>query len=286
MFPNRIKYWFWFFTITISVSCDRIIEDAKFPEFEHKLVVTSFISPGDTVSYITVSSNRRIFGELNQGEDPGNLTGYLSDGFREIEMDTTRSGFKFSPGKMMIEEGRTYTLRIQSDKGMVTEASCTVPFNRKIEIEVDTFSRTVNYPGMPEGKKYLADIYLDDYADEENYYRLFGEQVVYGQNFGQYQFQMPFYELGAKGFSDSGWDGKRSLINTVNFYNPIKSDSSFLKLKIMYTDKSYFIYHKSLDNYSNDENPFAEISPVYSNVTGGLGIFAAYTIDSMIIRLK
>lgn len=286
MLPDKIKYYFLCLITALLASCDKEVDIVKLPEFVQQLVINSFISPVDTVSYITISTNRRIFGELNYEEDPGNLTATLSNGSREITLDTTTQGFKFCPGDMAIEKGKTYTLKVKSDKGLFAEASCTVPYNRRVEIEVDTFSRTSNFPDMPNFKAYLADIYLMDYAGEENYYRLFGEQVSYSANSGPLPYFNPFYELGAKGFSDIGRDGKRLLINTVNYYNSSSIDSSFIKLKIMYTDKSYFIYHKSLDNYSNDENPFAEISPVFSNIKGGLGIFAAYTVDSLILRLK
>ena len=286
MFTYKIKYYLLFLSITFLASCDKEIDIVKLPEFVQQLVINSFISPADTVSYITVTSNRRVFGELNYEEDPGNLTATLSDGSREIALDTTILGFKFYPEDMAIEEGKTYTLKIQSDKGLMAEASCTVPFNRKIEIEVDTFSRTYNYHEMPNLKAHLADIYLTDYAGEENYYRLLYKQVSYYTDDKYPPWDQNFYSLRAKGLSDSARDGMRSLIGTVNIYNDESIDSSFLKIKIMYTDKAYFTFHKSLDTYSNDENPFAEISPVFSNIKEGLGIFAAYSIDSISFRLK
>ncbi|MCX6321615.1 MAG: DUF4249 domain-containing protein [Bacteroidia bacterium] len=286
MLQDKTKYCFWLLILISTVSCEREIEDVKLPEFVQKLVISSFISPSDTVSYITVSSNRRIFGELNINESTGNLTAYLSDGSREIKLDTTKSGFKFFPENMHIKEGKTYTLRVLSDKGISAEASCTVPFSRKIEIEVDTFWRVESHPGMPDFKNLMADIFLNDYEGEDNYYRIFGEQETYDKRFMHSPDVYQFYELGEKGFNDNGWDGKRSLINTIDITNPIPYDSSFLRFYILFTDKAYYTYHQSLDNYSNDENPFSENSPVFSNITGGLGIFSAYTSDTVIVRLK
>jgi hypothetical protein len=65
-----------------------------------------------------------------------------------------------------------------------------------------------------------------------------------------------------------------------------KADSAFLKVYLLNTDKSYYDYHRSLGNYDSGDDPFTEPSPVFSNVNGGLGIFAAYTVDSLIFRLK
>jgi hypothetical protein len=269
-----------------SVSCEKEIDMVKSPEFKQKLVISSFISPSDTVSYITVSSNRRIFGELNIDETPGNLTAFLSDGSGEIKLDTTKTGFRFFPEEMQIEEGKTYKLRILSDKGLSAEASCTVPFRRKIEIEADTFMRVVSHPDMPEYKSLMADIFLYDYQGEDNYYRVTGEQKNYYSKYSHSPIINQFYELGEKCINDKGWDGKRSLINTINLTNPVSCDSSFLMFYIYFTDKAYYTFHQSLSNYSGDENPFTEISPVFSNITGGLGIFSAYTSDTVIIRLK
>jgi hypothetical protein len=51
------------------------------------------------------------------------------------------------------------------------------------------------------------------------------------------------------------------------------------------TDEPYYRYHQSLRN-SNNDNPFAEPAPVYSNITGGLGVFAAYNQSVITLQLK
>lgn len=286
MFSGKIKYCCWLLALITTMSCEREVDYVKLPEFVQKLVISSFISPGDTISYITVTSNRRLFGELNPDENPGNLIAWISDGFKEIQLVTTKTGFKFFPVDMRIEEGKTYTLRVISDKGLSAEASCTVPFKRKIEIEVDTFRKVLTLPDLTIHKTFMADIFLHDYAGEDNCYRIFGEQETYNKEFNQSPSVYRFYEMGKTVFTDIGWDGKRSLINTIPITEPTLYDSSFLKLYVLFTDKAYFSYHQSLDSYSKNRNPFAENSPVFSNITGGLGIFSAYTSDTIIVRLK
>jgi len=49
---------------------------------------------------------------------------------------------------------------------------------------------------------------------------------------------------------------------------------------------SFQTYHHSLDKYSSGGNPFTEISPAWSNIEGGLGIFASYVVDSLVFKLK
>ena len=269
-----------------SVSCETELKHVKYPEFSQKLVINSFISPGDSVSYITVSSNQRIFGDLSINETTGNLTAFLSDGTREIKLDTSKTGFRFFPENMQIEEGRTYTLRVLSDKGFSPEASCKVPFKRNTSIEVDTFITEINNPGNPPFENMMADIYLTDYLGEDNYYRVSAEQYIYDKRFTYSPLVNISYGLEEKGFSDKGRDGKRILIGTIWITDPRQADSSFLKFYVLFTDKAYYDYHQSLDNYSAGGDPFSEVSPIYSNVTGGLGIFSAYTADTLIVRLK
>jgi hypothetical protein len=286
MLLNKTNNWIWLLVLFTSVSCDKELDMVKYPEYKQKLVISSFISPGDTVSYISVSSNQRIFGELNIKETIGNLTAFLSDGTREIKPDTSKTGFKFFPENMQIEEGKTYTLRVLSDKGFSPESSCKVPFKRKIEIDVDTFNTVIINPGNPPYKSTMANIFINDYMGEDNYYRVLGEQYTYIEKFTYSPLINWLYDLGEKVFSDKGRDGKRFLINTIHITDPELSDSSFLKLYILFTDKAYYDYHQSLSNYSGDGNPFTEVSPVFSNINGGLGIFSAYTSDTVIVRLK
>jgi hypothetical protein len=89
--------------------------------------------------------------------------------------------------------------------------------------------------------------------------------------------------------TDKGLDGQKIVAVTIGNYEYTFSpsrDSSLLKIFLYHTEKPYFLYHKSLNEYNDSENPFAEATPVYSNITGGLGIFTSYTIDSLIVRFK
>jgi hypothetical protein len=87
-------------------------------------------------------------------------------------------------------------------------------------------------------------------------------------------------------FNDKGMDGLRAKVSIEGIGLSDMTDSCFLKIYLLNTDKAYYDYQKSLEKYNSGEDPFTEPSPVYSNISGGLGIFAAYTVDSLIYRLK
>ena len=119
------------------------------PEFIHKLSITSFLSPSDTISYVFVSSNQRIYGELNSNESTGNLTAFISDGSREIALDTSNNGFIIRHDQMDIKYGTTYKLRVISDIGLSAEAISTVPVKRNFFLKADTSSILEQYPDWP-----------------------------------------------------------------------------------------------------------------------------------------
>jgi hypothetical protein len=77
---------------------------------------------------------------------------------------------------------------------------------------------------------------------------------------------------------------KESVSNFSAYYSDY--DSALLKIYLYNTEESYYRYHTSLDNYNDGENPFTEVTPVYSNVTGGLGVFTSFTVDSLVYLLK
>lgn len=283
---QKSKYWLHIIVLIALISCEKEVSDVKLPEFKQKMVINSFISPINTVSNIDITSNRRIYGELGIIETLGNLTAFISDNTREIPLEQISSGFRFKRKDMPIKEGKTYKLRVISDKGISAEASCTVPLYRNLKIETDTF-RTVYKDTYDIFHSYLKmNVSFTDYPGEDNYYRLYCEQDIYKFSEGIF-YNISYFGFKNELFNDKGKNGEKSLITSINIRDINDLDSSYIKVYILNTSKSYYDYQMSLKNYSgNKDDPFAENSPVYTNVTGGLGIFAAYNVDSLIFRLK
>lgn len=280
----------------IHSGCETDVDLVKLPEFQQKLVITSFISPSDTVSIIKVSSNLMLFGELNTEKPLGLLTGYISDGNEEIALDTMGKGLMLDHKKMQIKYGTTYKIKVSSESGLSAEASCTTPGKNDFGITVDTFSvlRAIAMEGAP-GPVYYRSIdfriTIMDPPEEENFYRFEVLTNGYYTNPGtQNQYVTEGAPMLDKEYvTDKLMNGER-IINTTtgnsaHYFNP-RCDSAIIKIYLYNTEKSYFLYHKSLNDYNDGNNPFAEATPVYSNITGGLGIFTSYTVDSLIVRFK
>jgi len=276
----------YFLIIVMIASCERDIKNISLPDFEQKLVIHSFISPYDTASLVTVGSNQRIYGDLTTTEVPMVSSVTISNGEQEIILKEVPSGYIFTHMEMPVEEGKTYRLTVTGENGLKTEASCRVPIRRNFYPEIDTLHEILEIPEAGINQKMIrADVFLTDYPGENNYFRFVSKYLVYDSIYTVLPIFEPYGEE-PEFISDSGRDGERLFFNTVSVPDPYQNDSAFLVIYILNTDRDYYTYHQSLDNYSGGESPFIEISPVYTNIEGGLGIFASYVVDSVVVRIK
>jgi hypothetical protein len=289
----------------ITASCQKEVNDIRYPDFNLKLVINGSISPDKSTNYISVGYNHRIYGDLfKPGEMPGDLTANLSSGdiqyslrplfhkYSQMLNDTTvsadsvRLGFVFDNTEIPVEEGKTYNLKVKTESGLSASASCIIPFKRNFALKIDTLRIISTDPQYSMYSHYEAYLNYTDIQGETNYYRLLGELVRYSHQYGQSSSSNNIVPTENSFFTDKGYDGKTSKITLSYILNRASDDSVFIKIYLLNTDKTYYDYHKSIDNYSSGEDPFTEPSPLYTNVAGGLGIFASYTIDSLVFRLK
>jgi hypothetical protein len=275
------------YILLLLASCTKDVINVKLPEFEKKLVLSSFISPDLKYNELTLGCTKSDFGKLSAPEPPGKVSVSISDGINGIRIDTTLIDsnyyFKIRIRNMHFSYGKSYKIKVDNDEGLTAEASCTVPVRRAFHIEVDTTNR-LSY-NQWSGEKYstiTAKISITDFPGEANYFRL-----VFSVN--GIQFVTPVEDIV---ISDKGRDGEKIVLQSITFYpvtinSTYETDSAFLRIYLLNTNKAYYDYHKSFYTSTlGNTGPFTEPSPLYSNVSNGVGIFAAYTIDSLIFRLK
>jgi hypothetical protein len=280
------KYLLLLLLVFSGSGCEKYVNYVNSPEFEQKLVITSFISPSDTVCEIFVSSNQRLYGYYDELEDTGDIMGTISDGTTEVELDTTFSGLTFSRDAMPVISGKTYTLKISSSKGLYAEAVTNIPHKRETMIKLDT----VKVPGDAsdyESNNFLGiSVEFTDYPGEKNYYNIIGKMRVFRTTQGQetaFSYDRFWFEY----IKDMEADRDNKItIDTWETPSINNYDSAFITVYLMNTEESYYLYHTSLNEFDRSDNPFSEAKPVYSNIIGGLGIFTSYTLDSLRFRLK
>lgn len=273
--------------LLLFTGCEKNLDSDKVPQFVSKLVITSFLTPGNNINEVVVSANQPLFGDLETENKPGKLTGFISDGTKEIKLDTLDGKLYFSSRDMKIIEGKKYSLRIISDKGMEAKSECMVPWSFNSKAEIDTFSVYKNFNGRiyPVFNTVFS---FKDSAGYENYYMVRARQISYKKYSSEGQTYIYDVILGnnIQLYNDgsAGEDGRIKIPLKIGIH-PGSYDSSYLKVYLLNTGKPYYLYHKSLENYNDGENPFAEPTPVYSNIEGGLGVFSAYLVDSVVFRL-
>jgi hypothetical protein len=61
-----------------------------------------------------------------------------------------------------------------------------------------------------------------------------------------------------------------------------------IRAYLLSTDEAYFRYHRTLNQQrkSSADDPFSEPVLIYSNLTGGLGVFAAFNRTEVRIELN
>jgi hypothetical protein len=275
----------------ISISCEKEVGNAKVPLFIPKLVLTSFLSPSDSISCIDVNSNKPLYGDLENLNPIGTLTGKISDGEKEIVLKQKENKLFFTSNDMQIINGKTYRISVSSDKNMKAGGTCTIPVDFDLKLMSDTFSilRHGEIPEYREWREFRARVIFTDQPGSENYYRLYGRYVGF---ITKPQSPVPEYYseyvwIENELMTDRSADNEGNIITEFNLNRSYTYyDSAFLKIYILNTEESYYLYHKSLDDYTDNENPFSESTPVFSNIEGGLGVFTSYSIDSIVIRLK
>jgi hypothetical protein len=268
------------FASVFFVSCEQDAINVELPETSPKLVVGSFISPEDSAVAVTVSESNPIFGSNHNNGNTMTLPEAvvkLSDGVNTVTLpyDDLAQEFRISTALFPVVAGRTYSVEVSAPnvKSLPVSSSCTVPGS-----SVTSASAEVE-PG-PEGD--VMEINWPDPSGQKNYYRVFVEYIMTNDNG-----DTTYYPENNRLYNDDGNDGG-TMTSRINVYYKIGDDfidwgmgmgdtSKVVaySIIILNTEANYYKYIRSLDNYTYN-NPFAEPSPLFTNIKDGLGVFAGY----------
>lgn len=306
-----------FLAMSLS-ACESLITDIPaedLPVVGSKLVVQSFISPQATRINVVVTESVPVFGStVGQGGVVRNAIVKLSDGTREviIPYDTLSQLFSIEKTLFPIAAGKTYFLNVTDGKRTVS-ASCKVPVKTVIakSYVVDTsFSNNA----FDLDTAITVQMKWDDIAVDTNFYRVRASLDL--------EYSIPegnsaetFRERRVRNRFNFNWDetiGRNDFqsdgnLNAAQFTSPIgrcnlpepvtydygngsrftvypKAKIIAVTMEVYNTDENYFRYHRSLEMRGNSDNPFVEPSLIFTNITGGLGCFAAYNSGQLIYR--
>ncbi len=254
-----------------------MITEVDAPPAKAKLVVTGYISPDNDSITVRVTMSNPIYvtrpygNEMNVNKD---ATVLISDGLDTLQLvyNSQKQVYQASQQLLPVIYGKTYYLKVTAPGGYEATSSCTVPEVSPPDLEIEKIDSVGNSPYT----SYIVHFKFQDLPGAGDYYSLNAAEYEDHPEWGDdpYTFWNVGFDRGEQYVSDKNKDGEYFSYKTweITFNN----DSSRFYLAICLTDEHYYKYHKAIYN-SDDENPFAEPYPIYSNINGGLGVFAAFT---------
>lgn len=266
-------------------SCVKDVDNVNLPNTPQKLVVQSFISPGDSI-FVTVFASQPI--NYNIPVDGNNYYDRAFDTIKTATVEITsidnnssitvpynakQKKYALPPSAFSIEKGNEYELKVIADKFETVSGRTIVPLgNATSKIErIDTLS--VDEWGYSELMLIGS---ISDPANVENFYNTLIyslKQYTWDENTETY-----ISNFSNMLVSDSNFDGQPiSIRHEFSSYEDDYSSTLSTESEVYEVDMHYYKFHKSLENiYDIMDNPFTESSHLYSNIEGGLGVFGSY----------
>jgi|GEM_PF-3248241 len=262
-----------FIFLLFFISCEKQLP-IQLPDTAPVLVANCFAKTGNTWRiYLSSSAPTDEFsGQFEVIED---AIVSIFDGSSEILLNHIQDGIYESNAALAAD--KTYQLKVTHPNYPTLSSDLIVPTqpsaaNIKFTINQDTDS--------------ALEFELDDVPDIDNQYFI-EAKAIYITPDGWESSQLIYFNEDTPLVDFSIIDGSKSRLffndqifqgGNIEFNFDTNTDNyTDIILTIAHVDDNFYRYNQSVDRQSNNtENPFAEPSPIHSNINGGLGIFAAY----------
>jgi hypothetical protein len=263
-------------------ACEDVVRNVDISGIQPKLVVFSYISPQSDSIIVRVTWSRTL-GKPSFYYEPqwveNAVVTFIAPGNQTLSVpyDHENRFYTASLDNFQIVPGHHYELQVTTPDGYHTIGKCQVP----------PLNSSIRLAGLvllqdQYNTRYKVRVEFDDPPGSPDYYRVDVTALISEQYPWQppYEWETPVYFNYGESLIDAGGrDGKTFVLEgelwtygDEYFGHPtIKG----LRLTLLSTDEHYYRFHRSLENYQGD-NPFAEPVLIYSNITGGLGVFGAY----------
>jgi hypothetical protein len=241
--------------------------------------------------YARVSYSRPVYG-IQSSVKP-DLTGvkvFLSDGENELQFFQKNDSFILDIKSSPVLFNKYYTLKVTDNLGNIATSTCLLPPVNNYNLNVDTtFTMSSNEWGPEKHLSFTTKI--SNLNPENAYYRVMYYYDVFERDFYDNTLQVHNHSKLADSYYYNQ-TGKSSvelnlLHDQYEYWNYGSGiDSVFLKIKVLQYNEDYYFYKKSLENYTDEDSYFTELSPIFSNISGGLGFFGGYTVREYSFKLN
>lgn len=297
--------------------CIEDAENIKLPA--PKIVVSSFISPQDSIIEVRLRKARPFFNDTNslEYEIIENASVFLSDGEIKVPLEFTKeiqailngfinvSSYRTLAKNIPIIGGKTYFLEVNTADGLKISASSRVPLNKpklysgyisQYIIRKDTLYQFMSWWTDPPGiSNYYYFRTITSISIEGNLIKRVSEINWEDSNTIRDDIQNDGKEI-------KTYNSVRLSYDSFKKYNSLAYPKGFQLLNI---DENFYNYYKNKDIFYSKNNfpgsqvkldtsgtptlfdlPYSE--PVYhfTNINGGLGIFASYQMDMVPFKIN
>lgn len=252
-----------FFLLLLFVSCEKDVE-VKLPVPEQKLVVSSFIYPQNPLTQVAVSLTMPIYNanQSNTYEPVKEATVVISDGVNSwtLPYDVTTQTYSIDSAKLKIKTNTTYKLSVSTPDGKSVEATTTVPPQNTSF----TYAVSKNTYG-----EYVLHGNWKDPSNSTDYYRseVFSKNSHTPSGWGY---------MGTANVSDEGNPGG-TLGSTLYFYTSSDVPEP-VYASLLTASPEFYNYFVRRDKIATSGGPFSEPIPMYTNISGGFGVFAGFNM--------
>lgn len=266
--------------LLILQSCRKEDADVKLPNVEPKIVISSFISPQDSLIQVAVSLSTPLYNTpnvSNKYKSLLNATVTINNGTNSYALtyNSKLERYVIDSSQLKIVGGLTYYLSVKAIDGKSANATTVVPLLN------NTLTYTVVKNNLLENEYTLEGTWSDNDINNIDNYRF----EVFYTSF--YLYSGYIDTLGSFADTIKGWASDRILVNDaegsvfkkelVFSYNAKNYDTVFTSITTM--SKEYVDYTNKFNTAGNSfSGPFSEPVQMYTNINGGLGIFAGYNV--------
>ncbi|MCX6188322.1 MAG: DUF4249 domain-containing protein [Bacteroidetes bacterium] len=274
-----------FLLMALSMSCTKDAE-IDLPEYKPTLVIHSYISPMDSQVVVYVNLSKSAYSSnsytMNNVKD---ATVKISDGvvtktlhFFPVLFSDEISYYYIDSTELKITAGKTYTLLVTTPDGKAANATTTIP---QTVVLKSIESKLVS--SLYGDSVYKMNFTFQDPIGQEDYYKyaaylilkdtVLDSLVSWSGNEG-----MATY-LGSDGNLITE---TMEVYRSFNFINPEEVPS--IDFRLMHVTREFYLYHQSIQKFGG--GPFAEPNVPFTNIHGGVGVFAGFNEEQQMIRLK
>lgn len=297
-------------TVLTLASCTRNAGKVKLPKSEKLLVVQCLISPNKSQINVNVNWTEDYFNNPNQGVNTAVsncIVELTTNGIKYTLPELGTGLYSIDSSILKIVPGQTYSLYVKEPKGKEATAICTVPEISNSYISFASLDSQVLKGNNFEQKNFIFNFNIYDDGNKKDYYDLYTAAYFSGWTYLYDQFgnivdstwqtnrQDTYLDIDLRFKDDQDFNGQTKKISihmpepqSIGPGGPRTSGSRYDTIEVLNVqgNEAYYKYHKSILTFSqNNGDPFSEPTIIYSNINGGIGIFAAYIEKRIVVKL-